>query len=144
MISPHFARKQRSPDLEGILLLNSLDAGRIFRQAWIDGVTKHYPGEPKRSYITPWEDTPEWERSSAAAVYEQVRNFIQISDGSTRKLSRSQRGRFVALCWIAQIYKHVPEPKPAYVTDWEDLPDWQRETDADIFDSVEHSVLGLE
>ena len=121
-------------------MLNSLDAGRIFRQAWIDGVNKHYPGEPKASYLTPWDDTPEWERSSAAAVYGQVRDFITSSDGNTRRLSRAQRGRFVALCWIAQIYKHIPDPKPAYVADWDDLPDWQRETDADIFDRIEESV----
>jgi hypothetical protein len=117
-----------------------LDAGRIFRQAWIDGVNKHYPGEPKASYLTPWDDTPEWERSSAAAVYGQVRDFITSSDGNTRRLSRAQRGRFVALCWIAQICKHIPDPKPAYVADWDDLPDWQRETDADIFDRIEESV----
>lgn len=122
-------------------MLNSLDAGQVFRQAWIDGVNKHYPGEPKASYITPWDDTPGWERSSASAVYGQVRDFILISDGNTRKLSRIQRGRFVALCWIAQIHKHFPDPKPAYVADWEDLPDWQRETDADIFDQIEGAVL---
>jgi hypothetical protein len=125
-------------------LLNSWDAGRIFRQAWIDGVNKHYPGEPKASYVTPWDDTPEWERSSASAVYGQVRDFILISDGNARKLSRAQRGRFVALCWIAQIYKHFPDPKPAYVADWDDLPDWQRETDAHIFDRIEGSVLGAD
>lgn len=121
--------------------MDSLDTGRIFRQAWIDGVNKHYPGEPKASYITPWDDAPDWERSSASAVYGQVRDFITTSDGNTRKLSRTQRGRFVALCWIAQIYKHFPEPKPAYVADWDDLPDWQRETDADIFDRIEESVV---
>ncbi|MBE1592225.1 hypothetical protein H4W80_010483 [Nonomuraea angiospora] len=31
---------------------------RTFREAWIAGVNKHYPGEPKLSYVTPWEDTP--------------------------------------------------------------------------------------
>lgn len=120
---------------------DSLNTGRIFRQAWIDGVTKHYPGKPKASYITGWDDTPDWERSSASAVYDQVRDFVLISDGNTRKLSRPQRGRFVALCWIAQIYKHFPDPKPAYVADWDDLPQWQRETDADIFDRIEGSAL---
>ncbi len=42
------------------------DHGRIFH-AWIEGI-KHYPGEPKPGYITPWGETPEWERESAAAV----------------------------------------------------------------------------
>jgi hypothetical protein len=46
-------------------------------------------------------------------------------------------GPFVALCWIAQIYKHIPDPKPSYVADWDDLPQWQQETDADIFERIE-------
>jgi hypothetical protein len=116
------------------------EPGRIFREAWVTGVRKHYPGDPKPGYVAPWEETPEWERQSAAAVSEQVRQFIDVSGGSVSKLSREQKGRFVALCWIAQIYKHIAEPKPAYVADWEDLPLWQRETDADIFERVEAGV----
>lgn len=115
----------------------SNEQGRIFRDAWIAGVTKHYPGEPKPGYVATWEETPDWERESAAAVYEQVRAFVEVSEGNTSKLSREQKGRFVALCWIAQIYRHIPEPKPGYVADWEDLPAWQRETDADIFERIE-------
>lgn len=113
------------------------DQGRIFREAWIEGVKQHFPGEPKPGYVTPWDDTPEWERASAAAVYDQVAAFIQITGGSTVKLSREQKGRFVALCWTGQIYKHFPEPKPSYVADWDDLPAWQQQTDADIFERIE-------
>lgn len=113
------------------------EQGRVFREAWIAGVKKHYPGEPKPSYVIPWDETPEWERASAAAVYDQVRAFVIAADGHTSKLTRAQKGRFVALCWIAQIYKHIPDPKPAYVADWDDLPDWQQQTDADIFDHIE-------
>jgi hypothetical protein len=40
------------------------------------------------------------------------------------------------LCWIAQIYKHFEAPKASYVADWPDLPTWQQETDADIFEAV--------
>ncbi|MFD6229817.1 hypothetical protein ACFWFZ_23520 [Streptomyces sp. NPDC060232] len=116
------------------------DDGRIFREAWIAGVKKHFPGEPKPRYITPWDEAPEWERQCAAAVYGQVRDFVHVSGGQTAKLSREQRGRFVALCWIAQIHKHIPEPKPSYVADWDALPDWQRETDADIFEHIEQTV----
>ena len=78
------------------------EPGRIFREAWIAGVKRHYPGEPKPGYVTPWEETPDWERQSATAVYEQVHQFIDVSSGTTSKLSREQKGRFVALCWIAQ------------------------------------------
>ncbi|MFD3997385.1 hypothetical protein [Streptomyces sp. NPDC058583] len=114
--------------------------GRIFREAWIAGVKKHFPGEPKPGYIAPWDETPEWERQSAAAVYGQVRDFVQASGGQTAKLSREQKGRFVALCWIAQIHKHIEDPKPGYVADWDALPEWQQQTDADIFEHIGHIV----
>ena len=117
-----------------------VDRGRIFREAWIAGVNKHYPGEPKASYITPWDETPEWEKACATAVYDQVRAFIDTTDGNTAKLTCVQKGRFVALCWIGQIYKHVADPKPAYVADWDDLPSWQQETDCDIFERIEQQV----
>lgn len=115
------------------------EPGRIFRDAWIAGVTKHYPGEPKPGYIAPWDETPEWERQAAAAVYSQIREFVEISDGNTAKLTREQKGRFVALCWIAQIYKHIADPKPGYVADWDKLPEWQQQTDADIFEHIEQA-----
>ncbi|MGK8485999.1 hypothetical protein [Nocardia asiatica] len=62
--------------------------------------------------------------------------------GNTSKLSRTQKGRWLALCWIAQIYKHIPDPKPGYVADWVQLPEWQQETDADIFEVIERSMAG--
>lgn len=37
----------------------------------------------------------------------------------------------------AQMFTHFDDPKPGYVADWADLPVWQRETDADIFDAIE-------
>jgi hypothetical protein len=113
------------------------EPGRVFREAWIAGVTAHYPGEPKQSYITPWDDTPQWEREAAAAVEAQVRVFINAAGPGVANLSRQQKGQFVALCWIAQIYKHFEAPKASYVADWPDLPKWQQETDADIFEAVE-------
>ncbi|SEF38115.1 hypothetical protein SAMN05421837_11866 [Amycolatopsis pretoriensis] len=117
----------------------SEEHGRIFREAWIAGVTKHYPGEPKPSYITPWDETPDWERQSAAAVYDQVAAFIEVTAGAATKLAREQKGRFVSLCWTGQIYKHIPSPKPAYIADWDQLPDWQKETDIEIFERIEQS-----
>jgi hypothetical protein len=49
------------------------EQGRVFREAWIAGVTKYFPGEPKPGYVTPWEDTPEWERRAAAAVHDNTK-----------------------------------------------------------------------
>lgn len=77
--------------------------------------------------------------ASAAAVYGQVRDFISVSGGNTSKLTREQKGRFVATCWIAQIHKHIEDPKPGYVAGSNDLPAWQQETDADIFEAIEHA-----
>jgi hypothetical protein len=116
------------------------EQGRIFREAWVAGVTRHYPGESKASYIAPWGETPEWERESAAAVYDQVYAFIEATSGNAAKLTRSQKGRFVALCWIGQVFKYFPDPKPGYVADWDDLPRWQQETDADIFERIEQDA----
>lgn len=111
--------------------------GKAFREAWIAGVRKHFPGEPKPGYVAPWEEMPEWEQASAGAVYQLVRGLIETSSGATARLSREQKGQFIALCWITQIYKYFPQPKPSYVADWIDLPQWQRETDADIFERIE-------
>lgn len=116
------------------------EKGRIFREAWIDGVNAHYPGEPKPGYIAPWEETPDWERASASAVFQQVQDFIEATAGSASKLTREQKGRFVALCWTGQIYKHFADPKPAYVADWTDMPEWQRETDSDIFERIAQEI----
>ncbi len=83
---------------------------------------------------------PKWEQESACAVYEQVRQFVVLTGGQTSHLSREQKGRFVSLCWIGQIFKHIPNPKPSYVADWQDLPEWQCETDAHIFETIEEAV----
>ncbi|MGC9671421.1 hypothetical protein ACNTMW_33360 [Planosporangium sp. 12N6] len=119
------------------------ESARTFREAWIAGVRKHYPGDPKPGYVAPWDETPQWERACAAAVYDQIRAFIETTDGAATKLTREQKGRFVALCWIGQIYKHFPDPKPSYVADWVDLPDWQQETDADIFEHIERQLTAV-
>jgi hypothetical protein len=118
----------------------SEEHGRIFRSAWIAGVEAHFPGEPKPGYIAPWEETPDWERDAAATVYGQVADFIRVSEGTAAKLTREQKGRFVSLCWIGQIYKHFPDPKPSYVADWSEQPEWQRETNSDVFEAIEASA----
>jgi hypothetical protein len=115
------------------------EPGRLFREAWIAGVHKHLPGVPKPGYVAPWEETPDWERASAAAVCLQVDAFLDTTGGAAAKLTREQKGRFVALCWTGQIFRHFPDPKPSYVADWSALPEWQREVDADIFEAVERA-----
>ena len=114
-----------------------LDGGRVFREAWIAGVIKHFPGEPKPGYVTPWEDTRDWEKAAAVVVYEQVRIFLGVTAGNAAKLSRVQKGQFVAACWTGQVYRHFADPKPSYVAEWNALPEWWQETNADVFEHIE-------
>jgi hypothetical protein len=116
-------------------------AGRLFRGAWVQGVRDHHPGDPKPGYVVPWEGMPDWERDSACAVAEQVARFVVASGGGTAGLTPDQRSQFVATCWIAQVHRHFASPKESYVTPWEKLNDWQRSTDAHIFDVIESQVL---
>ncbi|WP_245720851.1 hypothetical protein [Nocardia pseudovaccinii] len=118
--------------------------GKVFREAWITGVTTHYPGTPKDSYITPWENTPEWERASAAAVYRQVVDFIKLTDGATTRLNPELKGQFVAICWIGQILARIPDPKPGYIAPWDQLPEWQQKTDVGVFEAIERDVTASE
>jgi hypothetical protein len=38
------------------------------------------------------------------------------------------------------MYKQFSDPEPAYVADWEEMPSWQQETDADIFERIERDT----
>lgn len=53
---------------------------------------------------------------------------MAASDGAAARLTRAQKGQFIAACWTAQIYLRIPDRKPAYVAPWEDLPSRQQET----------------
>ncbi len=117
--------------------------GKVFREAWITGVTAHYPGTPKDSYIAPWGSTPEWERASAAAVYRQVADFLGATEGAAADLSPELKGQFVAICWIGQILARIQDRKPGYIAPWDQLPDWQQLTDIGIFEAIEHDVKVL-
>ncbi|WP_165953872.1 hypothetical protein [Streptomyces sp. 8K308] len=48
------------------------EAGRILREAWIVGVAKHYPGEPKPGYVADWDELPAWQRETDADVFEAI------------------------------------------------------------------------
>lgn len=53
-------------------------------------------------------------------------------------MSWTEGARLFREGWIAGVRRHFPEdPKPGYVADWGALPEWQRETDADIFEAIE-------
>lgn len=50
----------------------SIETGRIFREAWIAGVRRHYPGEPKPGYVADWDELPGWQRETAADIFERI------------------------------------------------------------------------
>jgi hypothetical protein len=43
-------------------------------------------------------------------------------------------------CCARKCRDRAGDPKPAYVADWPDLPHWQQQTDADIFEHIERDV----
>ncbi len=116
--------------------------GRLFRAAWIKGVQKHYPGTPKHGYIASWEEMSAWEQKAASAVYGKTRTLILagLRQGPPTSLAPEQGGRYISEAWNVQVYRHIEKPKPTYVADWENLPEWQQLTDADIFTAIEQAV----
>jgi hypothetical protein len=118
--------------------------GRFFRNAWVTGVQKYYPGTPKPGYIVPWEEMDQWEKDSAIATYEQVKAFLLagIYQGQfVTHLTKEQGGRLVCIFWTAQMYLHFGNTKPSYTNPWEKLPEWQQHVDADIFEIIQAKVL---
>ena len=95
---------------------------------------RHFPGEPKPGYVAPWEETPEWERQAAANTFALVREHIAASPAEG---DREARGRVVASLWRLQMVEHFGDTKPGYTAEWDALPEWQREVDADIYDAIE-------
>ncbi len=118
------------------------EGGRFFRTCWIAGVHKHYPGTPKPSYIAPWENMSTWEQEIVMALYQQA--YALVVAGMERdqmvRLNREQGGRVIRIGWVGQVYKHISEPKLAYVCDWEEMPAWEREVDRDIFEAIQARV----
>lgn len=119
-------------------------AGRFFREAWITGVNRYYPGEPKEGYIKPWERMDGWEQQSAIAVYQQIQGFILAGFHGEHytPLTREQGGRLVRIAWVGQMFKYFPDPKQGYICNWEDMPNqWEREVDMDIFEAIQNAAL---
>jgi hypothetical protein len=50
----------------------SIDFGRLFRQEWVAGVLRHYPGEPKPGYVADGEAMPGWQREVDADIFDAV------------------------------------------------------------------------
>ena len=51
-------------------------------------------------------------------------------------LDREEGGKLVRKIWIEQVYKHIPNPKHSYVAPWEEMAEWEKETDRAIFEAI--------
>ena len=117
------------------------EGGRFFRDAWMRGIEKYYPGNPPSASISDWEALDQWEQNSAVAVYDVVQHFVLATGfvavgASSLPLSQEQKGRFVHTCWLASIFNHVAQPGEEDTVAWEDLPAWQQQVYAYIFDDI--------
>jgi len=115
--------------------------GRRFREAWIAGVRKYFPGEPKAGYVAPWEEMGAWEQRAATTVWKRTAAFVNAGLPSCR-LTPEQGGRYVSEAWNVEVFRNVENPKPSYVSNWDDLPEWQRRTDIDIYATIERTIVG--
>jgi hypothetical protein len=59
-----------------------------------------------------------------------------LSGGITSRLTREQKGASSPPAGSPRVWKHIPDPKPSYVADWDQFR-WQQQTDADIFEHIE-------
>ncbi|MFD8672168.1 hypothetical protein ACFV1A_03695 [Streptomyces seoulensis] len=50
--------------------MNGTEGARLFREAWIAGVRRHFPGEPDPAEPAEWPDLPLWHRETVADVFE--------------------------------------------------------------------------
>ncbi|MGH2508077.1 MAG: hypothetical protein ACRDHZ_11835 [Ktedonobacteraceae bacterium] len=114
---------------------------RATRQAWIDGVTTFYPGPPKASYITPWDEMAEWEQAAVKKLFTHVRAIILpgLKDGI--QLSRAHGGYLVCSIWNALMFELLRDPKPSYVKHFDQLDEWQQKTDGKMFEAIEAAAL---
>jgi hypothetical protein len=61
--------------------------------------------------------------------------FVAVG-ASSLPLSQEQKGRFVHTCWLASIFNHAAQPGEVDIVAWEDLPAWQQQVYAYIFDDI--------
>lgn len=116
------------------------EPGRLFRAAWINGVHRHHPGEPNPSYTLSYDDAPAWERRACAEVWKIVAWLVHAT--MTSALTRKEKSVVIADLWRAEMQAAFDNPKPSYVAPWEELPTWQQEVDADIFEDIETHING--
>jgi len=113
---------------------------RATRQAWIDGVNEHYPGTPKASYVTPWDEMDVWEQEAVKQLFNHVRAIITPSLQAGVHIPAEHGGHLVASTWNVLMFQLLHDPKASYVKHFHELDEWQQKTDIGMFHAIESSV----
>jgi hypothetical protein len=114
---------------------------RATRQAWIDGVNEYYPGTPKPSYVKPWDELDAWEREAVIALYDHVRLIILPSLQAGIRIPQEYGGYLVGSIWNILMFQILHNPKPSYISHFDQLSEWQQKTDTKMFVAIEAATL---
>ena len=113
------------------------EGGRFFQDQWIRLVKEHCPDHLRAEKLLPWEDLELWEQENAVKAYELVQHLAWTVGWPIDGLNREQKGRFVHTCLMAQVWKRAPQRKSIALSDWNQLPTWQQQVYADLFEMIE-------
>ena len=67
---------------------------------------------------------------------------LEGSDGEAPPLSREELGRLVREVWVACAREH-PDPKPSWLAGWDELDEWDKETDRRIGKTVANHAAAV-
>ncbi len=114
-----------------------MEGGRFFQDQWIRIVIERCPDNSPFEKLLPWEDLEPWEQENVVKAYELVQHLAWTVGWPIDGLSREQKGRFVHTCLIAQVWKRAPQHDEIALGDWNQLPTWQQQAYADLFEMIE-------
>lgn len=121
--------------------MNWMEQGYLAtRQAWINGVNEHFPGTPKPSYVTPWDEMDAWEQEAVKQLFTHVSAVIQPSLEAGIHIPPEHGGYLVASVWNVLMFQLLHEPKPSYVKHFNELDEWQQQTDIKMFQAIESTL----
>ncbi|MGQ4486659.1 hypothetical protein LRE75_29750 [Streptomyces sp. 372A] len=52
--------------------MSQTEGARLFRESWIAGVRRHFPGEPKAGYVADRDASPAWQRETDADIFDAI------------------------------------------------------------------------
>ncbi|SRR5258707_206782 len=115
-------------------------AAKRVRQAWIDGVKEYYPGDPKASYILPWNEMTAWEQEAVRLLTQYIQAILAPLATQGLRLPREHGGYLVCSVWNTLMFQLLREPKASYVKHFNQLDEWQQKTDIKMFEAIEEII----